>query len=178
MQSTGLRTRYRYSRHSQQTSRRWKAVCACLSWHQLLPVLMASRHTPSQNAAGDEQVYRVDRTAGHLYIRTVYGVKRTDTESLGQTTIVRSFPSGPIHHPLIPPRTTSPGRGLLRNQSGPGPTPKDSPHFIPSLNSNRRYSLLPDVPLDAFVNDGDRVPGEGGMVIPLAQKVSIDDGGE
>jgi hypothetical protein len=126
---------------------------------------MALRHAPGQvpnpQAAGDEQIYRVNRNAGHLYIRTVYVGQRTDTESLGQAT--KSSPSRQdhIHHPLIPPRTTSSSRGLLCGQSGPSPTPKDSPHLVPSLNSDRRHSLLPNVPLNAFVDEGNCVPGEG-----------------
>lgn len=130
------------------------------------------------HAAGDEQIYRVTRNAGHLYIRTVYVGQETDTESLGRATKSGPTDWNQIHHPLIPSCTTSSSRGLLSGQSGPSPTPKDSPDLVPNLNGDRRHSLFPDVPLNGFVNEGNCVPSEGGVVISLAQKVNVEDGGK
>jgi len=79
-----------------------------------------------------------------------------------------SLSSPKIYHPLIPPRTTSRSRGLLGGQGGSRPTAKGELHLVPNLNSNRRHPLLPDVAFNAFINDRDSVPGEGGLIVSLA----------
>lgn len=104
MESTGLRTRYGYSRHLRQTEQALDGGRGCLSvFVANVPTVMASRLTQTRIQFSDNRTVRrfvvlIETLVVHIYIQ-VYVGQRTDNKSQGRAAAVKSFSSRPNSSP-------------------------------------------------------------------------------